>query len=86
VSFNPVGNGPNHTLYGANISAWAGQTEELTFLALAGASALDQSAWVIDDISFSPNAVPEPSLLPLLGIGGLLFAVKRNLKTMPLSI
>jgi hypothetical protein len=77
IPFAAVGTGPNYTLYGANISAWAGQNEELTFSALGNATG--PSMWLIDDISFSPNAtVPEPSPLALAGIGGVLFALYRR--------
>lgn len=76
VAFSAVSTGPNYTLYGANISAWAGQAELLSFTA-------EQSPglnnWEIDDISFSPNSVvPEPSPLALMGIGGFLFAFYRR--------
>jgi hypothetical protein len=64
------GNGTGYTIYGANISAWAGQTEQLTFTS--------GGYWEIDDISFSPGAVPEPSTLELTGIGGVLFALYRR--------
>jgi hypothetical protein len=74
VPFSAVGSGPNYTLYGANISAWAGQTEQLTFSALPGVN-----NWTIDDISFSPQAVPEPSMLALTGLGALLFGLYRRL-------
>jgi hypothetical protein len=67
-----VGVSDSYTIYGANISAWADQTEQLTFSASLGNIA-------IDDISFSPTAViPEPSPLVLSGIGGLLFALYRR--------
>jgi hypothetical protein len=70
----PVAIEPSYTLYEANISAWAGDTEELTFSALEDPSGLN--IWTIDDISFSPTAVtPEPSPLVLTGIGGILFAM-----------
>jgi hypothetical protein len=72
-----VGTGPNYTLYGANISAWAGQTDALTFSAAPGGAFINN--WELDDISFSPNAVtPEPSPLVLTGFGGLLFALCRR--------
>jgi hypothetical protein len=64
---------PNYSVYGANISAWAGQYEQLTFTAQQPMTSLN--IWEIDDISFSPGAVPEPSALALTGIGGLLFAL-----------
>jgi hypothetical protein len=36
VPFSAVGSGANYTLYGANISTWAGDPEELTFSAIGG--------------------------------------------------
>jgi hypothetical protein len=76
VLFTQVGTGPNYTLYGANISQWSGQTEQLTFSAPeAGGGGY---GWHIDDISFSPSAVPEPGPVALTAIGGLLFALYRR--------
>jgi hypothetical protein len=80
LSLFPVGSGQgvstSYTIYGANISAWAGQTEQLTF-----SSPLANI--LIDDISFSPNAtVPEPTPLALAGIGTALFAIYRRCYTM----
>jgi hypothetical protein len=76
VSTVPVAFEPNFTLYGANISAWAGDTEQLTF---AASPTMGQNTWEIDDISLSTTAVtPEPSALALTGIGGLLFALYRR--------
>jgi hypothetical protein len=65
-----------YTLYGANISAWAGQTGELEFTADFNGSF---NFVVLDDISFSPNAVsPEPSIVALTAIGGLLFGARKR--------
>jgi hypothetical protein len=64
----PVGNG----LFGANISAWGGQTEQLSFTVPAG-----YGPYTFDDISFSPGAVPEPSPVLLTGITAALFGVCR---------
>jgi hypothetical protein len=77
VPFAAVGTGPNYTLYGANISEWSGETEQLTFTALESPAA-GLNNWEIDDISFSTTTVPEPSPLALTGVGGLLFALYRR--------
>lgn len=68
LSFTAISNGPNYTLYGADISAFAGQTATVTFL---GPSS---SFYFIDDIQFSPQVIPEPSSLALCLTGGILAA------------
>jgi hypothetical protein len=76
IPFAAVGTGPNYTLYAANISAWAGQTEQLTFSALEDLSVLNN--WEIDDITFSTTAVlPGPGALALMLMGGLGFGMRR---------
>jgi hypothetical protein len=65
-----------YSIYGANISAWAGTTEELTFSAATVPS--DLNIWEIDDISFSSTGVPEPDPFILTGLGGTLFALYRR--------
>jgi hypothetical protein len=63
-----------YTLYGANISAWAGQTGELEFTA----DFKSYNFVVLDDITFSTTAVvPEPSVLALMVMGGLAFGARR---------
>jgi PEP-CTERM motif len=66
----------NYTVYGADISAFANQTETLTFSALTPFAATGLDDWTIDDIQFSPSIVPEPSssLLLLLGSGVFIYA------------
>jgi hypothetical protein len=76
IPFIAVGTESFYTLYAANISAWAGDTEQLTFSALEGYAGADN--WLIDDISFSPNSfAPEPGIVVLSAIGGLLFAARK---------
>lgn len=73
-----VGNTPNYTIYGADLSAWAGQVETLTFSAPVNPHALNQ--WELDDIQFSQTAiVPEPSPLLLTGISGLVLALRLRI-------
>jgi hypothetical protein len=78
ISFTAVGTGANYTLYGANISAWDGDTETLTISALEGYGGGNN--WEIDDISFSTNVVvsPEPNMIALAAIGGLLFGARKR--------
>jgi hypothetical protein len=70
--------GVPYTLYGATISAWAGQTGELEFTADFNGSG---NFVVLDDISFSTQSVPEPSPLALTGLGALVFALYRRFVT-----
>ena len=69
VSLVPIGVGANYTEYAANISAWAGDNETLAFSADPAPG--NSSVWAIDDISFSPQAVPEPNTLELMVVGGM---------------
>jgi hypothetical protein len=74
ISFFALSTGANYTLYGGNVSlAFANQSEQLTFSALAG----NNNFWNIDDIQFLPTAVPEPSVLGLSVLGSLLLALRR---------
>ena len=73
--------GGSYSLYKANISAWADQTAQLTFTALAPSGFEEWNAWFIDDISFSPNAVPEPSSLVLMGIGAITVLMRLKPKS-----
>jgi hypothetical protein len=69
LSFNAISSNANYTVYGADISAYAGQTGELLFTApfieIGGPS---YGGGVIDNIQFSPSPIPEPSELSLFGI------------------
>jgi hypothetical protein len=76
LSFFALSSGANYTLYGADISNFAGRTEQLTFSALEDASG--DNFCNIDDIQFSPSSVPEPSTLGLIALGGLLFGLRRS--------
>jgi hypothetical protein len=60
LAYTAIGTGPNYTIYGANVSAFAGQTGQLLF------DAPPNSAGEIDNIQFSPNSVPEPQTWTLI--------------------
>jgi len=51
-----------YTVYGGNISAFAGQTGELRF----------EGPLTFDNILFSPEPIPEPSAVGLIALGALL--------------
>jgi hypothetical protein len=74
VPFSAVGSGAgtgvDYTVYAANISAWAGYMEPLTFSSAGGAN-------LIDDITFSTQTIPEPSPLALTAFSAVVFALYR---------
>ena len=78
VLLSSVPNGPgiaSVNLYGVNISAFAGQTGELEFTSIFNNQG---ASWTeLDDITFSPNAVPEPSTLSLVVMGVAALAARR---------
>ncbi len=73
LSLSPLVSGPGlGTLFGADISAFAGQTGELRFTAPNLSSMGFPNDVFLDDISFSPQAEPEPSVFGLFTFGALL--------------
>ena|SRR5215472_14356104 len=76
LSLVVISNALNYTVYGADISAFAGQTEQLMFAAL---NAGGGNNWEIDNIQFSTSPIPEPDTLVLAAMGGL-FLISRRWK------
>ena len=74
LSFMAISNTLNYTIWGADISAYAGQTGQLLFTATLQRGAL------LDDIQFSSLPVPEPAefALAVLGASILGFHYRRN--------
>ena len=66
IPYSAIGSGINYTIYGANISALAGQTGTLAF------TALENNGGMLDNIQFSSQAIPEPSVFGLSALGSLL--------------
>ena len=71
LPFSQVGTGPNYGLFAADVSQFAGQSGELRFTE----QAVPTSPLVIlDNIFFSPTAIPEPSVLGMLATGAVFLA------------
>ncbi len=67
--------GSTYNTYSVNIEPYAGQTGVLEFSAIFDSQG---ATWInLDDIAFSPNAVPEPNTLALILMGGLALAARR---------
>jgi len=77
LNFSALATGSDYTLYGANISAFAGQTEQLMFSALEGGN----NYWNIGDIQFSSNPAPEPGIWSLSTLGVLILACRHRRKS-----
>ena len=75
IPFTPLGTSQNYTLYGADISAFAGTTEQLTFLASGNSNG--PSELLLDDISFSPQGIPEPGVFSLTVVEGLILGTSH---------
>jgi len=66
-----------YTLYGANIAPYAGQTGQLEFTSTMPTEP-GLTEFGIDDITFSTTAIsPEPGIIALTAIGGLLFDARK---------
>ena len=75
----PLQTFPDYTVYGGDISALAGTEATLSF---TEPYAMVPQPWLLelDNIQFSPSTVPEPGLLALTALGGVLFGVSHRRK------
>ncbi len=72
ISFFSLSATANYTVYGADISPYAGQTGQLLFtLPPYVGNAM------LDNIQFSSSPIPEPGVLCLFALGGALLGVRR---------
>ena len=71
LAYSAIGSGTDYTIYAVDISAYAGQSGQLLFTSGVSSSAL------LDNIQFSTNPVPEPSVLALTALGGLMIGFRR---------
>lgn len=68
--------GPNYTVYGATVSAFAGTSGELRFT--ESPISTPYSSAYLDNIYFSPTGIPEPSVFSLFGLGALLLGLLKR--------
>jgi len=71
VSMIPISTGSNYTLYGGDVSQFAGQSGQLTLSALTVPNNQFNNV-LFDSIVFSPQVVPEPGVVGLLALGSTL--------------
>ena len=78
INLVPISTNGNIVTLAGDVSAFAGTTAQLTITAAGTPGDSLENVFALDDISFSPNPVPEPSTLTLLGLGSLGFLVRRR--------
>jgi hypothetical protein len=72
LSLMPLATTSEYVMFGADISAWAGQESELRFTAVPGDNPTTGGRiFTLDSIQFSTTPVPEPSTFALLAVGGM---------------
>lgn len=78
LSLTVISNALNYTLYGADISAWAGQTAQLSFNVLGENPHQNDEYLYLDSIQFSTQSIPEPSVFALAALGALFLGLRRQ--------
>ncbi|HEV2331294.1 MAG TPA: PEP-CTERM sorting domain-containing protein [Verrucomicrobiae bacterium] len=81
LSLVDISNAVNYTVYGVNISAFAGQTGQLLFSTPPQESDFQVDTAEIDNIQFSGSPVPEPGTVALCALGGLALALRWRKKS-----
>jgi len=76
ISSGQSPSGQDYNVYAAWIGDFAGVNGQLEFTV----SGENYNSVLLDDISFSPNAIPEPNTLALVVMGGLALAARRLCK------
>jgi hypothetical protein len=80
IPVTEMGGTTKYTIWAGDISAFAGQTEQLMFTAPPGLGGY------LDQITFSPIAIPEPTTEALLSVGGIVLGLRilrRNRLSLP---
>lgn len=72
-----------YTLFGADVTLFAGEIRELRFTVYASTDGGGGIPELLDSIVFSPEAIPEPSVLGLFALGALLVGFGLRAKQRP---
>jgi hypothetical protein len=67
----PLSSTADYTIYGGDVSAFAGQTNQLEITSESGPGNYALNSLELDDITFSTQPIPEPGALGLFGLGAL---------------
>jgi hypothetical protein len=77
LSLVPLQSGSNFTVFGADITQWAGQSSvTLAFTAFAENPHLDDTTVFLDGVQFVTGAIPEPGTAGLFALGMLLIGAR----------
>jgi hypothetical protein len=77
LSSGQSASGQDYNVYGVNLASYAGQYGQIEITALFN-QGVDAGNMELDDISFSTTVVsPEPNIVALTAIGGLLFTARK---------
>jgi hypothetical protein len=79
INMVPLATFAHYTLYGGDVSTFAGQLETLSFTA-PPAAVTQPSFLEVDNILFSTSPVPEPGTLALAAMGAVLLGMGRGRK------
>ncbi|HEX3799740.1 MAG TPA: hypothetical protein VH413_13675 [Verrucomicrobiae bacterium] len=77
IQIVPLATFANYTEYGGDISTFAGQEQQLSFTEQPPMG-VPPSVLELDDVAFSPNLVPEPTIWNLILCGTAFFGLTRS--------
>lgn len=81
INLIPISTNGNIVTLGGDVSAFAGSNAQLIITAAGtpgGSFFYQENYFALDDIVFSPNAIPEPSTIALLGLGAIGLLMRRR--------